>query len=140
MTIQLKHFMLKIHHFFATGTYEDWQTPYKSFFLKFELKKMSFKIKWPEGSNYCGAFLRKMPKSENLDHSTHNFSQFLTKLANKICFFLILILHFQLFCIFLKNAPESIDPLGHFVFYDFFCSSHFCFYFYKGVANLHNCW
>jgi hypothetical protein len=26
---------------------------------------------------------------------------------------------------FLKNAPDYINPSGHFVFYEFFCSSNF---------------
>ena len=29
------------------------------------------------------------------------------------------------FCNFLKHAPEYIDPSGHFVFYEIFCSSNF---------------
>ena len=29
------------------------------------------------------------------------------------------------FCSFLKNVPDYIDPLGHFVFYENLCSSNF---------------
>ena len=32
---------------------------------------------------------------------------------------------FLAFCIFLKNAPEYIDPSGHFVFHEISCSSNF---------------
>ena len=32
------------------------------------------------------------------------------------------------FCVFLKNAPEYIDPSGHLIFYEIFCSSNFLFY------------
>ena len=31
----------------------------------------------------------------------------------------------EVFCIFLKNAPEYIDPSGHFVFDEILCSSNF---------------
>ena len=31
----------------------------------------------------------------------------------------------QLFLSFLKNAPEYIDPFGHFVLYEILCSSKF---------------
>ena len=37
----------------------------------------------------------------------------------------VLLLQFELFCIFLKTAPEYMDPSGHFVFHEFFCSSNF---------------
>ena len=47
----------------------------------------------------------------------HHFSQLLAKLVKKNIFFPILRLHFHLFCIFLKNTPEHIDPSGHLVFY-----------------------
>ena len=37
----------------------------------------------------------------------------------------VLRLQFQLFCSFLKNAPDNIDPSGHFVAYEIFCCSNF---------------
>ena len=52
------------------------------------------------------------------------FGYFICKLSKNLIFWFLL-LQFQLFGSFLKNAQDYIDPSGNFVIYEIFCSSNF---------------
>ena len=60
----------------------------KNEFWKYKLQKISWKIKWPEGSIYSGAFLRKLQKSWNWSNRAQKskfFKRFQINLQKNVC-------------------------------------------------------
>ena len=80
-----------------------------------------------KGSIYSGAFLRKV-KCKKLKMKSQKWkSLFLVndyENVQNLCFFGP-VTSTLTFCNYLNNSPEYIEPSGHFVFQDFFCSSNF---------------
>ena len=59
-----------------------------------------------------------------------------SKNVQKCCFFEYFDFNLNIFCNFLKNVPEYIDPTGQFVFYGFFVAQTPITYFFRKVEKL----
>ena len=102
---------------------------------------------WSEGSIYILIFVQSAKKlnMKSQERKIVVFDKLLWK-RSKMCFLGSCDFNFYLFCNFLKNAPDYIDPSGHFVLYEHFCSSNFynsfCLFFSKvekfNITTIHN--